>query len=151
MQPKLIFLDVDGVLNKYPATWKHSPLLPLEPACMYRLCAIVNRTGAGIVVSSSWRLFPDAYAGLLDTLTNPPYSIPKDTFLGVTPDLPTVTRGDEIQLWLYSHPRFIDCQFVILDDSEDMGALLPRLVQTNLADGLTEAHAQQAIRLLEAS
>jgi hypothetical protein len=72
---KLVFLDIDGVLNN-PGTYgghngvyrrdrdavdptERAELLqvPIDPACMERLNRIIARTDARIVISSSWRLF----------------------------------------------------------------------------------------------
>ena len=68
---KVIFLDVDGVLNN--GTWAiemfdkgirvyHDDLL-YEPS-LEQLKRIVDTTGAFIVVSSSWRQIPIAYLHL---------------------------------------------------------------------------------------
>ena len=56
-------------------------------------------------------------------------------------------RGIEIEKWLSSYPRDVE-SFVILDDDSDMVHLTPRLVKTEFDDGLTEAHADQAIEML---
>ena len=72
---KVLFLDIDGVLNN-PGTYggangvyrrdrdtmdqaERSALLqvPIAPECMARLNRIIAETGAKIVISSSWRLF----------------------------------------------------------------------------------------------
>lgn len=59
-QRKVIFLDIDGVLIN-----RESFMAPLKmrgvrvaahPACMAQLNRIIADTGAGIVVSSTWRL-----------------------------------------------------------------------------------------------
>jgi hypothetical protein len=55
-------------------------------------------------------------------------------------------RGLEIQDWLDNHPGVTD--FVILDDSSDMAHLMPKLIQTDDATGLTQAHVAPALRLL---
>ena len=48
---KVIFLDVDGVLHPY-----HSrPNQQFRAHCMRRLKAIIDTTGAKIVLSTSWR------------------------------------------------------------------------------------------------
>ena len=62
----VIFLDVDGVLSCN----EHSQSATLEPAKMSRLAHIVERTDAKIVVSSNWRLYPELYYALLQSLTD---------------------------------------------------------------------------------
>lgn len=46
---KLIFLDIDGVLDTYASRYQ------LDPVLMARLGTLLERSGAKIVVSSSWR------------------------------------------------------------------------------------------------
>jgi hypothetical protein len=63
---RIIFLDIDGVLN-HPGTycegapWRREAgellPVPVAPECMARLNRLVAETGARIVISSSWRLF----------------------------------------------------------------------------------------------
>jgi hypothetical protein len=50
---KVIFLDVDGVLNGHESQWR------VIPECVRLLNEIVERTGAKLVLSSSWRLLSD--------------------------------------------------------------------------------------------
>lgn len=60
---KVIFLDIDGVLNHCNtrsaalATVKEPLPLPIEPECITRLNQLVAATDAKIVISSSWRLY----------------------------------------------------------------------------------------------
>jgi len=60
---KVIFLDIDGVLNHCNTRSNvlptaHEPLpIPIAPECMARLNRLIAETGAKIVISSSWRLF----------------------------------------------------------------------------------------------
>lgn len=72
---KVVFLDVDGVLNN--GNWAmemyeqgvrvyHDDLL-YEPS-LEQLKRIVDATGAAIIVSSSWRQIPIAYLHLKEWL-----------------------------------------------------------------------------------
>lgn len=59
---KIIFLDIDGVLNhcetRSGICSPTEPLpLPIAPECMARLNRLIADTGAKIVISSSWRKF----------------------------------------------------------------------------------------------
>lgn len=71
---RVIFLDIDGVLNNTQtvtpagAPWRGPDpaatgapgwnlLVPIEPECMDRLNRMIAASGAKIVISSSWRLF----------------------------------------------------------------------------------------------
>ena len=65
---------------------------------------------------------------------------------GVTAEIGTGCRGDEIQDWLTRHPDVT--QFVILDDDADMAHLLPYLVQTRTREGLTDEQTDEVIKRL---
>jgi len=60
---KVVFLDIDGVLNH--SAVRHTALptseeplpIPIAPECMVRLNRLIAETGAKIVISSSWRKF----------------------------------------------------------------------------------------------
>lgn len=63
---KIIFLDVDGVLNHnawFNWVHNHSEFLKegghrhIDPRSVERIIEICDKTGAGIVMSSSWRLW----------------------------------------------------------------------------------------------
>lgn len=141
---KVIFLDVDGVLNTRE-TWGFERQFPLP--LVARLRHLVDTTGAKIVVSSTWRI------SLMDRLLSnlEVGGVPRETVIDATPflqphGLEAVPRGIEIQAWLDSHPEVNT--FVILDDGTDMAHLLPRLVQTDHVHGLTDADVDRAIEML---
>lgn len=155
---KVIFLDIDGVLNK------DNGGLKIEECFVRRLAHIVKKTGAEIVLSSSWRR---AYANHV----NPEYPYQnKDVVLlismldkyqlrvvDVTPDLTSgpYARPLEIRAWLLEQENLE--RFVILDD-ETFWAwnwLGDYLVCTTHLDasgkpicGLTDEDAEKAIAIL---
>ena len=55
-------------------------------------------------------------------------------------------RGAEIKEWLDAHPEVT--RYAIVDDSDDMGPLVERLVQTKWETGLTRADAMVLINML---
>ena len=141
----VLFLDVDGVLNKCGFS-----TVSLMPELLERLVRIVEATDCRIVVSSTWRCFPKAMEELTRTLDDLGLVIH-----GVTPDLCRQTeggiylakeRGHEIQAWMDANgtPQ----RFVILDDNSDMAHLKDRLVQTNSFWGITEETERAAISAL---
>lgn len=151
---KVIFLDIDGVLNHEKhyewlmTTDEPTPLQRVYPysefnptSCRY-LCDIINETGAKIVVSSSWRL--DGEARLNSLFKH--FGIPR--IYDVTPCLNTA-RGIEIGAWLAAHPEVTN--YVILDDDEDMNVeQIPFFIKTNpYADGLNEMVKHKAIEILK--
>ncbi len=134
---KIIFLDVDGVLNSIQDrfSWtiesdKHLILL----AC------IVRRTDAKIVVSSSWR-----NCGLLDTLKKRLNDFSMSIY-DKTKDIGE--RGVEIKEWLDSHSGVES--FVILDDEDfDIKSYFPNnFVKTNEEVGLQKEDAEKCIAIL---
>lgn len=151
---KVIFLDIDGVLNEdtTPSRTK-SRVVFIDQEKMLRLKRIVDATDAKIVLSSTWRYDrddPQYNADFLE-LQEAFWNIGLE-FYDYTPvDAIGIRRGMEIKAWLGLHRGEVDC-FIILDDElfdfEERG-LLPYLIKTEFGDGgLTETHAQAAIDLL---
>lgn len=152
----LIFLDIDGVLNneswweKLYADQSLSRYL-FDPQNVEALNVILDQTGASIVISSAWR-----HGKKLNWLRKHlKRQGVKGYVIGVTPDgvmqkdFPEDwVRGHEIELWLKRHTDG-KAVFVILDDDDDMGPLMDRLVQTDMKRGLTMAEAAQAIQMLK--
>jgi hypothetical protein len=137
----VLFLDVDGVLNRSGASREH---LFLDKVALLR--EIVETTNGAIVVSSTWRRLRNRMFELWAAL-GPDM---KERWLGNTPILSGQPRGNEIQAWLDAHPEVE--RFVILDDDSDMGELMPHLVRTHCFTGLTPELANEVReRLLGAS
>ena len=158
-QMKVLFLDIDGVLNSR-AYWSRvgdsitdaefvtrSPRL-LDPDAIARLNRLLRVTRADIVVASTWRLretiqtmqqLIDA-AGIIGRV------------IGLTPlpsDVPGwKCRGDEIAAWWTAH-AVPNATMAILDDESDPGAFADRLVRTDPEIGLTEEDVERAIALLD--
>ena len=59
MEPsvKVLFLDIDGVVNNEYTRRKFGDFITLDPARVALVQRIVRNTGCEIVLSSSWRLF----------------------------------------------------------------------------------------------
>lgn len=157
---KVIFLDIDGVLNVIPQG--HDAYGGIfHPEFVDNLKRIINETGAKIVISSSWR-----HSGLQKMLEMWNFRNLPGEVIGVTPDLyrhvdfegeRKMVRGDEIQATIDRHPEITN--YVILDDDTDM---LPRqmgnFVQTSnninhpdcidIGYGLTNECTNRAIRIL---
>jgi len=142
---KILFLDVDGVLNRCGKS-----MLKLETDLLANLVRIVDETDCQIVLSSTWRLMARAMKELKFAFDDRGLII-----AGATPDLARVMengiwagkeRGHEIQAWMDEH--FIPDRFVILDDNSDMAHLLPKLIKTDSFEGLTATITQQVIAAL---
>lgn len=146
MALKVIFLDIDGVMNTYYTAIVTAPdtlAASLEPANVAVLNDLVRRTGAVIVVSSAWRQTHSltelregfAIAGCIMTI--------HDT----TPSLEGQSRGREIQAWIVAQPE-PPARYVILDDEHDMPEHPGKLIKTNPRDGLCKRHVRRALGLL---
>lgn len=149
---KVIFLDYDGVLNIIDPPRhisKHKGidgvLVMAEEELVRRLNLIVDRTGAELVLSSSWRHLKEwekcmRLSGIFKKfIGTTPRHVDHKKF-GVGHD--SLVRGHNIQEWLDEHPEVED--YVILDDSADF---LPHqeshLFRTKTAEGLTQEVADK--------
>lgn len=136
MIDRVLFLDIDGVLNSKQS---RDLAIFLEPSRIQLLNNILEQTKCEVVISSTWRL-KNGPLLLEELLTLAGY---KGYILGYTPTIPNRERGSEIKEWLARHPTE---KFVILDDNDDMGNLFPYLVKTTFDEGLTETKAQEVIK-----
>jgi hypothetical protein len=123
--PRIIFLDIDGVLNC--ASTKNPRKLPyvIDRKLLKRFKGLVQRTRAKVVLSSTWRYDP---AGLFSAQY---WGIP---FVDIIPDMPSKPRAVEIKTWLKRHPDVE--RFVVLDDEDDELDELP-LFQPSSKTGIT--------------
>lgn len=98
------------------------------------------------VLSSSWR-FSTPYPDFRRLL------VANKVYVNLVSQTPLVTlsgsRGVEIGRWLKENPGVKD--FVILDDSSDMGQFKKKLVQTSWEKGLQDEHVDEVIRRLGGS
>ena len=162
---KVIFLDIDGVLNVYGT--EHDEFGQIfHDHFVENLRTIINETSAKIVISSTWR-----FAGLqrmkdLWKFRNLPGEVIDITIdchdlikEGRFKNYDDVERGHEIQDWVDDNNHRIE-QYVILDDDNDF---LPsqrlNFVRTanninhpdaiDIGYGLTKICAEKAIRILK--
>ena len=125
MSMKVIFLDIDGVLNcdRTPNPRKFPYVV--DRRLLARLKKLLKRTRAKVVLSSSWRLDP---VGLSAAKY---WDVP---FIDTLPDLPKKTRRDEVLSWLAAHPKVT--RYAIIDDEDDGLDDLP-LFQPSSKTGIT--------------
>jgi hypothetical protein len=144
---KVIFLDFDGVLNSRRFFAQRSGRSgeraddALDPDAVARVNRIIERTGAKIVISSSWRM-ADPLARIMTILRLHGFT---GEIVGTTPVL-SGTRGREIKEWLRAN-RGVTA-YVILDDATDMDGLGARHVLTHPDEGLLDAHVDMACAAL---
>ena len=99
---KILFLDIDGVLNSLDSSHKLGTLHKFAPKSIKALNDVLKATGAVIVISSSWR-FSHSYQEMEDLLQEQgvkcrvvgqtPFNAP-DSATGLYTDV--CVRGDEI-------------------------------------------------------
>lgn len=140
---KIIFLDIDGVMNSFNGIIKRGgqALRDLHEEHFEVLKWIIQQTNARIVISSTWRI-GNTLEDLKEIL-NP--HINSEIIIDKTPNLHK-ERGNEIQAWLDNNSQFVIESFVILDDDSDMVHLTEdHLVQTKDDYGLTYIEGYKAI------
>jgi hypothetical protein len=136
---KVLFLDIDGVVNKIdnfnPAIKNN--LYPIDSYCAFLVGRIQLQTGCEVVLSSSWRHHPESVKNVSERVVK---------LLDVTPTLDKY-RGDEVQAWLDKHPD-VD-KYAILDDDMDFYVYqAPNYFKTRFEDGLTDEIAEAVIEHL---
>lgn len=162
---KVLFLDIDGVLNsanwlkKNEARLVDKPdlvLCEVDPEAVKLLNEILDRTGAKVVVSSSWRLrdpLPE-YRTMLDEIRAVLGAAGfTGEIIGQTPLLmgtkwgdPHVERGHEVLDWLEGHPEVT--AYACLDDGNDFSACRSHLCRTHWKTGLRGNQVVHAVQLL---
>lgn len=147
---KVIFLDVDGVLNSinklkevYQITKKpHSGKnYPFDEKCLNNLKDIVEATNSKIVITSYWKNNPESLEILFDKLEE--YNLSKSV-IGITPN--KAYRELEILEYLKNNPTITN--YIIIDDDGHMGTLSEDLIKTDIQTGLTKKDIKKCIKKL---
>lgn len=136
MPTKVLFLDIDGVLNSmrtciafggYPRLADHE-LSKFDTTAVGLIRKLCERAEASVVISSSWRIGSSVNSfGYLEL-----------PIIDMTPvrSFADFRRGLEIKEWLTDHPEITG--YAIVDDDSDMlEEQLPYFVKINYDDGLT--------------
>lgn len=157
MVAKVLFLDIDGVLNHAEVfrDRRFGPA-PIDHLCVERLHRVVTETDCRIVLSSAWREMDGLEAKLTGDFvfhiygTEPPCGHVRHedrSTIRINGDTPH-RRGDEIAEWLSRHPEVE--RYAIVDDEPDMRPeQKPHVVQTHFElGGLTDEHAGRLIEIL---
>ena len=154
---KLIFLDIDGVLNYegYERLTRSGTRF-VDPVLIKRLKKIIDCTGAKVVLSSTWRRgIYDMHEGLTDTVD----ALDAEELLAelnkygveifdMTPMCGFIPRAEEIMRYLDGWKGENIEQFVILDDFPLMSPYEGNFICTDCFTGLSEADVVTAIELL---
>lgn len=156
MPRKILFLDFDGVMvtdrHLEQLTATSSPLRDsygavFDPACVEQLKRIIDFTDADIVVTSTWKM--ELGQDVIRQMWNDRH-LP-GTIAGVTPDIDSIHRGEEIEAWLsacgqqYQYAIIDDCPFTDFFQEEQ----LPHLFRVNERIGLDEHTAKLVMEYLK--
>ena len=151
---KVIFLDIDGVLNSARFDReKEDPEQNIDVSRLVFLKELIDKTGALVVLSSTWRKNWDKKEGgigekgkkMVDTFTSEGIEI-----YDKTGSLSYVERSEEIKIWLSEHPDVE--KFVIFDDEFfRWGDLSDNLVhiKNGIGRGLDREHIEKAMEILK--
>ena len=162
---KVIFLDIDGVLNTkwwYTQMDRNTPKdkygYAFDPNAVANLKRILDETGADIVISSSWKSFglseleemwqDRGLPGKLIGIT--PNSVSDEMLLNADLDHMELFSicGMEIKEWLSKNGKRVS-NYVIIDDMDNMlQEQQPHFVWIDPEVGITEGNAAQAIMIL---
>lgn len=151
---KVIFLDIDGVLNFNGCRNKIDGVYFVNDNKIKLLKQIIDRTGAKIVLSSTWRFgWFDCDSGT-DSIDAEHFTKLKEKLkefgielLSRTPVLAGY-RGSEIKRYIEKWDGEEIEKFIILDDNADMKPYMERLIQTSFKTGLTQKNVERAVKML---
>ncbi len=139
---KVIFLDIDGVLNYIGSKIVHR-LYVMDDDCVARLKKIVDEYNTVIVITSRKRIPVRWKQKILDLFADSNWYDPPiidRTCPLVSHDV--TGRGKKIQKWLRDNPTE---SYIIIDDCPVvLKEQLPFLIHTSMSSGgLTEKHVKQ--------
>lgn len=157
----IVFLDIDGVLNGNRArqyTLEQLVNMPeeqvpdlagmlIEPELVARLNQIIQRSGAAVVVHSSWRYFftDRCMQAILRHVGV------EGELLGTVGGRERPGRADAIRAWLYDQGHHkVPLRFVVLDDEvlTFEPVIGKQQVGCNFMIGLTDENVEHACRVL---
>lgn len=174
---KVIFLDIDGVINSVQyEIWNHNHKHRyglVDPREIHRLVRFIDKYNIKLVISSSWRngnSYKDCIDELLkDSKRHHDLDLLIPYIIGVTPYHNSRHRGTEIGIFidvLYDYncensnkmqsyypiykEHFEIEKYVIVDDDNDMlDEQMKNLIQTNAWTGLTKKDYRKIKKILQ--
>jgi hypothetical protein len=160
---KILFLDIDGVLNGHHKHPK-SPYTKIIPTCVGRLNEVLLATHASIVVSSAWRylmirprkgksrkafMTVNGFRAMLHTHGLRVFATGVDLIGHTCSDEEIPERGGQILAWLEANPGVK--RWAVVDDDPmemELGRYWRRLVRTDGKKGMQGHDVERLIHLL---
>lgn len=134
-------MDVDGVLNTASLLY-HYGFDYIDDDMVGLLATVVQKTGAKIVLSSTWRLQKESMRMVGDALGRHDLEV-----VDRTPRMEGSYRSEEISRWLGEHPK-VD-RYAIIDDNPEAGrGLEDNFFMTDMETGLDRETAARIVRHL---
>lgn len=141
---KVLFLDVDGVLNNSHTRVSPDGFFGTDPHMVLLLDRIIQATKCQVVLSSAWRHHKPSMAYIGKMIHG--------GLLSKTGDAENGHRGREIQDWLDEWNDLatdkVERYAIVDDDSDMLEEQLPSFFQTKWETGLTEETAERIIKHL---
>lgn len=160
---KILFLDIDGVLNNHKTIQMPMVLsddgrhhCQFDPDCVHLLNYICAETGCFLVLSSTWRNgteenFENTKKYIASQGVETPIIARTPQAFQIMTETGEFTgrwskRGNEIDTYL-STRNDVD-RFAIIDDDDDMEPHMDKLVKTEFDIGLQKCHMDPLLVLL---
>jgi len=147
---KILFLDVDGVLNG-----EHYGYGGVDDSLLFLLKTIIDETGCKIVLSTTWRLNQSARATLLHFMKARADINVEDIIIGDTPSLKGKKRAFEIESFLKSDDfqrHYVATKWCAVDDlplqQQYPQFMENHFIRTNYRTGITAQDAVRAVSIL---
>lgn len=149
---KIIFLDIDGVLNSHQYDIHRKPTDGnVDDSRLVLLKHLIDQTSAKVVLTSTWRCHWDPEGVHTDEVGKELEAVLNQFGIMLYDKTQTLNnkRAEEIQAWLDVHTYIR--KFVIIDDIKfGWGELDPYVIKTDyrIGRGLESTHIEKAIQIL---
>lgn len=144
---RLIFLDIDGVLNSHKRSDEigDQSVLPIgiDRTCLGLLKNFCEEIKASIIISSTWRKAHPSVNWFIGMFAAHGWYFPEAPIIGMTICSSSGYRGGEIDEYV-SHIG--NCDYVIFDDGCDFLPQHP-LIHVDTRVGLQEHDIQKALKI----
>lgn len=152
---RVVFLDVDGVLNKAGCKVKTpSGFYFVEDEKVLLLKELVEKTNSKLVLSSTWRQGWEDLNNGVDSTDSKDFVLLRDKLKEFGLELYDYTscpitsdRGSKIKEWLENHFDEVD-SVLVLDDESNIKPFNKFFVRTSFSDGLKEKHVKKGMEVL---